>query len=90
MFGLYGACTSFAATISRTLDGRSMVLSGDYSYNITSKLRANVRMTSFRYSSFTFSDLELALAYPIGAREVILYWSKTRHRLQLELGGFSF
>jgi len=90
MFGLYGARTSFAATISRTLDGRSMVLSGDYSYNITSKLRANVRMTSFRYSSFTFSDLELALAYPIGAREVILYWSKTRHRLQLELGGFSF
>lgn len=82
--------TSLSSSITKALDMRSLTFAGQYSYWLSRQWRADIRMILLRYAGYRFSDYEIALAYPVGQRELLLFWSKSRHRFMVELSGFSF
>jgi len=82
--------TSLSTALSKALDASSLAVTADCSYTISGLWRASIRATTFRQSGYRFSDQEFSLGYTIGTRELILYWSRSRHRFLIELGGFSF
>ncbi|MGC8833490.1 MAG: Ig-like domain-containing protein [Armatimonadota bacterium] len=82
--------TSLSASVTKALDMRSLTFAGQYSYWLSRRWRADIRTILLRYTGYRFSDYEIALAYPVGQRELLLFWSKSRHRFMVELSGFSF
>jgi len=82
--------TSLSASVTKALDMRSLTFTGQYSYWLSQKWRADIRTVLLRYAGYRFSDYEIALAYPVGQRELVLFWSRSRHRFMVELSGFSF
>lgn len=82
--------SSLSTAVSKALDTSALAVTADYSYSISELWRASIRTVTFRQSGYSFSDQEFSVGYTIGTRELILYWSRSRHRFMIELGGFSF
>ncbi|MGQ9523634.1 MAG: invasin domain 3-containing protein [Armatimonadota bacterium] len=90
MFASSHGRTSLSAAVSKALDTSSLAVAGDYWYSLSPLWRVSLRATLFRQAGYTFSDQEVSVGYTIGTRELIVYWSRSRHRFMIELGGFSF
>lgn len=73
-----------------SLDGGSASLFGQLSYYISEGLRVDLRSTYFRTRNFPFSDYEIAIAKTLMGRDLIVYWSKQRHRIQVEYAAATF
>lgn len=91
MLTVAGGSKWFLSTIgSYTLDSGASSLFGQFSYHLTDGLRVDLRSTYFRSRNFPFRDYEIALAKRVLGRDLILFWSRQRHRLQIEYAAATF
>jgi hypothetical protein len=79
-----------STTGNYALDGGSASVYGQFTYHLTPTLRIDLRNTYFRSRNIPFSDTEVALAKTVLGRDLILFWSRQRHRLQIEFAAATF
>ncbi|MHB1190890.1 MAG: hypothetical protein ACYC08_08635, partial [Armatimonadota bacterium] len=72
------------------LDYSTLSVFGDVSYRLDPKWRFGVRATMSKYGDTSYDDLELALGRNIGSKELVAVWSKSQHKVMLELGSVGF
>jgi len=89
--GYFGSSKWRASVYSTfTLDNPSSSAFGSFSYNIRPTLRFYVLQSLQRSSGYSFSDTQIAIAKRIYGQEAALVWSKSRHRIELEIGAVRF
>ena len=70
---------------TRVLDSDSLTLFADASYRLSSLWRLGANFSFNRFQGTHYNDLELAIGYRIGIRELLLTWSSLTHRWQIDL-----
>lgn len=89
--GYYGSAKWRASVYSTfTLDAHSSSAFGSFSYNIRPTLRFYVLQSFQKASGYRFTDTQIAIAKQIYGQEAALVWSKSRHRIEFEIGAFRF
>jgi len=89
--GYYGSTKWRASLYSTfTLDAPSSSAFGSFSYNIRPTLRFYVLQSLQKSGSYSFSDTQVAIAKRIYGQEAALVWSKSRHRIEFEIGAMRF
>lgn len=72
------------------LDYSSANILGDVSYYLDKNWRIGVRSTSNKFGDLSYNDTEFALGRRLGSRELMAVWSKSQHKIMLELGSGGF
>lgn len=76
--------------MTKGLDYSSTNLLTDLSYYLDKNWRLGMRSTWNRFGDDEYSDVEYALGRRFGSRELMAVWSKSKHKVMLELGSGGF
>lgn len=72
------------------LDSPIRSLTAAVSYKLTPSWRIDFQQTLFQFDLFRDHDFQIGIARALGPREILLYWSRARHRLAIEIGVSQF
>lgn len=68
------------------LDYSSANILSDLSYYLDKNWRVGLRSTWNKFGDLSYNDTEFALGRRLGSRELMAVWSKSQHKIMLELG----
>lgn len=72
------------------LDYDTIYLSGDLGYRLSPDWRIGLRSYLSHFGASSYDDFEIELGKILGDRELIAVWSKSEHKIMLELGSGGF
>jgi len=75
---------------TRTLDASMSSTFADISYQFKPGWRLNLLQTIQKFSTYDYSDTEIAIGKEIHDHELMLVWSKSRNKLRLEVSAARF